>query len=85
MNFALPSGSSPPEKPPGSMTIWLSLMALTSASQLAVTSAGVRLRMTSTGLFVATALISFAVLTVVYTLVYKATSNAYYRIVKGSI
>ena len=48
MNFALPSGSSPPEKPPGSMTIWLSLMALTSASQLAVTSAGVRLRMTST-------------------------------------
>ena len=48
MNLALPSGSSPPEKPPGSMTIWLSLMAFTSASQLAVTSAGVRLRMTST-------------------------------------
>ena len=42
-------------------------------------------RLTNTGLFVATALISFAVLTVVYTLVYKATSNAYYRIVKGSI
>ena len=31
---------------PGSITIWLSPMALTSASQLAVTSAGVRLRMT---------------------------------------
>ena len=42
-------------------------------------------RLTNTGLFVATALISFAVLTVVYTLVYKATSNAYYRIVKGGI
>ena len=39
----------------------------------------------NTGLFVATALISFAVLAVVYTLVYKATSNAYYRIVKGSV
>ena len=42
-------------------------------------------RLTNTGLFVATALISFAVLAVVYTLVYKATSNAYYRIAKGSI
>ena len=42
-------------------------------------------RLTNTGLFVATVLISFAVLAVVYTLVYKATSNAYYRIVKGSI
>ena len=48
MNLALPSGSSPPEKPPGSMTIWEASMALTRASQLAVTSAGVRLRMTST-------------------------------------
>ena len=46
MNLALPSGSSPPEKPPGSMTIWLFRMAFTRASQLAVTSAGVRLRMT---------------------------------------
>ena len=46
MNFALPSGSSPPEKPPGSMTIWLSRMALTSAAQLSVMSFGVRLRMT---------------------------------------
>ena len=46
MNFALPSGSSPPEKPPGSMTIWLLSMALTSALQLSATSAGVRLRMT---------------------------------------
>ena len=42
-------------------------------------------RLTNTGLFVVTVLISFAVLAVVYTLVYKATSNAYYRIVKGSI
>ena len=39
----------------------------------------------NTGLFIATALVSFAVLAVVYTLVYKATSNAYYRIVKGSV
>ena len=39
----------------------------------------------NTGLFVTTALISFAVLAVVYTLVYKVTSNAYYRIVKGSM
>ncbi len=39
----------------------------------------------NTGLFVATALISFAVLAVVYTLVYKVTSNAYYRIVKNAI
>ena len=46
MNLALPSGSSPPEKPPGSMTIWEASMAFTRASQLAVTSAGVRLRMT---------------------------------------
>ena len=48
MNLALPSGSSPPEKPPGSMTIWLFLMALTRASQLSATAAGVRLLMTST-------------------------------------
>ena len=39
----------------------------------------------NTGLFVATVLISFAVLAAVYTLVYKATSNAYYRIVKGIV
>ena len=39
----------------------------------------------NTALFVATALISLAVLSVVYTLVYRATSNAYYRIVKGSV
>ena len=39
----------------------------------------------NTGLFIATALVSFAVLAVVYTLVYKATSNAYYRIVKDSV
>ena len=39
----------------------------------------------NTGLFIATALVSFAVLAVVYTLVYKATSNGYYRIVKGSV
>lgn len=39
----------------------------------------------NTALFVATALISLAVLSVVYTLVYRATSNAYYRIVKSSV
>ena len=39
----------------------------------------------NTGLFVATALISFAVLAAVYTLVYKATSNAYYRIVRNEM
>ncbi len=39
----------------------------------------------NTGLFIATALVSFAALAAVYTLVYKATSNAYYRIVKGSV
>lgn len=39
----------------------------------------------NTGLFVATALVSFAVLAAVYTLVYKATSNAYYRIVRNEM
>ena len=39
----------------------------------------------NTAFFVATALISLAVLSVVYTLVYRATSNAYYRIVKSSV
>lgn len=39
----------------------------------------------NTALFVATALISLAVLSVVYTLAYRATSNAYYRIVKSSV
>lgn len=39
----------------------------------------------NTGLFVATVLISFAVLAAVYTLVYKATSNAYYRIVRNEV
>ena len=39
----------------------------------------------NTALFVATALISLAMLSVVYTLVYRATSNAYYRIVKSSV
>lgn len=39
----------------------------------------------NTALFVVTALISLAVLSVVYTLVYRATSNAYYRIVKSSV
>ncbi len=39
----------------------------------------------NTGLFVATVLISFAVLAAVYTLVYKATSNAYYRIVRNEM
>ena len=39
----------------------------------------------NTGLFVATVLVSFAVLAAVYTLVYKATSNAYYRIVRNEM
>ena len=46
--MALPSGSSPPEKPPGSITIWLVRIAFTSASQLSATAAGVRLFTTST-------------------------------------
>ena len=45
MNFAEPSGSSPPENPPGSMMIWLLLMALTSASVLSATLSGDRLLM----------------------------------------
>ena len=39
----------------------------------------------NTGLFITTVLISFAVLAVVYTLVYQATSNAYYRIVRNEV
>ena len=42
-------------------------------------------QLNNTGLFVATALISFAVLTAAYTLVYRITSRAYYRIVRNDI
>ena len=45
MNFAEPSGSSPPENPPGSMMIWLFRMACTSCSVLSATLSGVRLLM----------------------------------------
>ena len=47
MNFAEPSGSSPPEKPPGSMMIWLFLMSRTSSAVLSATLSGVRLLMTN--------------------------------------
>ena len=42
-------------------------------------------QLTNVKLFAITALISLAVVALVYTLVYKATSNAYYRIVRGSL
>ena len=42
-------------------------------------------QLNNTGLFVATALISFAVLAAAYTLVYRITSRAYYRIVRNDI
>ena len=47
MNLALPSGSSPPETPPGSTIIWARSMALAARSMLAAVSAAVRLRTTS--------------------------------------
>ncbi len=43
MNLAEPSGSSPPEKPPGIMMIWLFLISSTSAFVDSATSVGVRL------------------------------------------
>ena len=48
MNLAEPSGSSPPEKPPGIMTIWLSRMRRASSWVLSATASGVRLLMTKT-------------------------------------
>ena len=42
-------------------------------------------QLTNVKLFAITALISLAVVALVYTMVYKATSNAYYRIVRGSL
>ena len=45
MSLALPSGSSPPEKPPGMTMIWLSLTALAKRSTLSATSALVKLQM----------------------------------------
>lgn len=43
MNLAEPSGSSPPEKPPGIMMIWLFLISSTKAAVDSATAAGVRL------------------------------------------
>ena len=43
MNLAEPSGSSPPEKPPGIITIWLLLISSTNACVDSATAAGVRL------------------------------------------
>ena len=48
INLALPSGSSPPEKPPGRNTIWLSPIRFASSFALSDTCAGVRLLMTNT-------------------------------------
>ena len=48
MNLAEPSGSSPPEKPPGIITIWLSRMRRASSAVLSATASGVRLLMTKT-------------------------------------
>ena len=46
MNFALPSGSSPPEKPPGMKIIWLLRTSSANASALLETSSAVRFRTT---------------------------------------
>ena len=46
MNLPLPSGSSPPEKPPGTKTIWLSRSSLANAFTLSAMSRADRLRMT---------------------------------------
>ena len=46
MNLAEPSGSSPPEKPPGIMTIWLARMRRASSWVLSATASGVRLLIT---------------------------------------
>ena len=43
MNLAEPSGSSPPEKPPGIITIWLLPISSTSLAVDSATAAGVRL------------------------------------------
>ena len=43
MNLPEPSGSSPPENPPGSITIWLVSISLTILSIVSLISAGVRL------------------------------------------
>ena len=47
MNLALPSGSSPPENPPGKATIWLPLMALTISATDCSMASGFRLRMST--------------------------------------
>ena len=46
MNFAEPSGSSPPEKPPGSAIIWLRPIASTNRSTLSSISCAVRFLIT---------------------------------------
>ena len=48
MNLPEPAGSSPPEKPPGSITIWLSRMPRASASIVSSMSFGERFLTTST-------------------------------------
>ena len=48
MNLAEPSGSSPPEKPPGSAMICAAFARCTKAAMLSSMSRAVRLRMTST-------------------------------------
>ena len=47
MNLPEPSGSSPPEKPPGSTTIWLARMAASRAWADWARASRVRLRMTT--------------------------------------
>ena len=47
ISLAEPSGSSPPEKPPGRNTIWAFLMARSSSNAESARSWGVRLRMTT--------------------------------------
>ena len=47
MSLPLPSGSSPPEKPPGMTSIWLRARASAMRSRLSSTPSGLRLRTTS--------------------------------------
>ena len=48
MNFAEPSGSSPPEKPPGIMTIWDARIRRANSAVDSATASGVRLFTTYT-------------------------------------
>ena len=47
MNLPEPSGSSPPEKPPGSITIWLLSISFTILSMVSLMAAGERFLTTS--------------------------------------